>query len=88
MLLLDNSNILHLLSSGRRYFRRGSICLYQGVALNQQLSLSCIRSASSCPDFRSADSFNYIHADMGISVPVSAFFVFDKHNSAADFSID
>ena len=40
---------------------------------NQQLSLSSIWSVSSRPDFRSADSFNYIHADRGISVPVSAF---------------
>ena len=88
MLLLDSSNILHLLCSGRQYFRRGSICLYQGGTLTQPLSLSCIRSASSRPDYRSADSFNNIHADMGISVPVPAFFVFDKHNSAADFSID
>ena len=55
---------------------------------NQRLSLSCIRSASSCPDLRSADSFNYIHADMGISIPVSAFFVPEKHLSAADFSIN
>ena len=57
-------------------------------SLNQQLSLSCFRSASSHPDFRSADSFNYIHADMGISVPVSAFFVFGKHNLVVDFSTD
>ena len=45
------------------------------LSLNQQLSLSCIRDASSRLDFRSADSINYIHADMGISVPVPAFFV-------------
>lgn len=56
--------------------------------LNQQLSPSCIRSASSRPDFRSADSFNYIHADMGISVPVPAFFVFEKHIQVADSGIN
>ena len=49
------------------------------LTLNQQLFLSCIRSVSSRPDFRSADSFNHIHADMGISTPVSAFFIFEKH---------
>ena len=57
-------------------------------SLKQQLSLSCIKDASSRPDFRSADSFNYIHADMGISVPVPAFFVFGKHNLVVDFSTD
>ena len=56
------------------------------LSLNQQLSLSCIRSASSRPDFWSADSFNHIHADMGSSIPLSAFFVFEKHIPAADFS--
>ena len=46
-------------------------------SLNQQLSFSCSRSTSSRPGFRSADSFSYIHADMGISVvPMPAFFVF------------
>ena len=55
--------------------------------LNQKLFLSRIRSASLCSDFRSADSFNHIHADTGISVPVPAFFVFDKHNLPAGFSI-
>ena len=50
-------------------------------SLNQQLSLSCIRSVSSRPDFRSADNFNHIHADMGISVPVSAFSFRETHKS-------
>ncbi len=76
MLQLDSTSSLRYLSSGRQYFRRGSICLDRGIFLKQQLSRSPISGgASSRPDFRSADSFNYIHADMGISVPVSAFFV-------------
>jgi len=58
------------------------------LALTPKLSRSCIKDASSRPDFRSADSFNYIHADMGISVPVPAFFVFEQHIPAIDFSID
>lgn len=45
------------------------------VSINQQLSLSCIRSIVPRPDFRTANSFHYIHAEMGISVPVSVFFV-------------
>ena len=73
MLLFDSSSAHRSLSSGRQYFRRGCICLYQGNTTKQQLSLSPIRSVSSCPDFRSADSFNYIRADMGISVPVPVF---------------
>lgn len=44
-------------------------------SLNQHLSLSCIGSASLRPDFRSADSINTRHADMGTSIPVPAFFV-------------
>ena len=36
---------------------------------------SCIRSASLHPVFRSGDSFNCIHADTGIFVPVPAFFI-------------
>ena len=75
MLLPDSSSTHHSLSSGRQYFRRGSIGLSQGNTLKRQFSLSCIRSVSSRPDFRATDSFNYIHADMGISVPVPAFFV-------------
>ena len=88
MLLLDSSSTLHSLSSGRQYFRRGSIGLYHGGAINQQLSLSGIRSASSRPDFRSADIEFNIHADMGISVPVPASFVFNNHNLPTGFSID
>ena len=88
MLLLDSSSTLHSLSSGRQYFRRGSICLYQGDILTQQLSHSLIRNASSCPDFRSEESINTYHADMGISVPVLAFFVFEKHIPVADSSIN
>ena len=67
-----------------------SRCRQESAAypLTNSFSLSCITSASSCPDFRSADSFNLIHADMGSSVPVLAIFVFEKHNSAADFGID
>ena len=98
MLLPDSSSTHHSLSSGRQYFRRGSICLYQGGTLSQQLFLSCIRSVSSRPDFRATDSFNYIHADMGISVPVPAFFVsrntqklfnsaYSEHNGCSCFSL-
>jgi hypothetical protein len=56
--------------------------------LNQKLFLSCIRNASSRLDSRSADSFNYIHAGMGISVPVSALFVSEKHISVVNSSIN
>ena len=98
MLLLDSSSTLHSLSSGRQYFRRGSICLYQGDILTQQLSHSLIRNASSRSDFRSAGSINTYHADMGISVPVPAFFVsrntqkpfpsaYSEHNGCSCFSL-
>ena len=49
------------------------------LTLNQQLFLSCIRSVSSRPDFRSAESINTYYADMGISIPVPAFFVPGTH---------
>jgi len=42
---------------------------------NQKLFLSCIRIASLRPGFQSADSFNYLHADMGTPVSMPAFFV-------------
>ena len=87
MLLFDSSSTLHLLRSGREYFRKGRICLYHGGSLNQQLSFSLVGSASTRPDFRAVDSFHYIHADMGISVPVPAFFVFEKHISGSNPSI-
>ena len=87
MLLFDSSSTLHSLSSGRQYFRRGSICLYQGGTLTQQLSHSLIRNASSRSDFRFAGSINTYHADMGISVPVPAFFVSRNTSPFACFSI-
>lgn len=87
MLLPDSSSTLHSLSSGRPNVRRGSICLYQGDILNQPLSNSLIRNVSSHTDFRSAGSLNTYHADMGISVPVPAFFVFEKHVFAAGLTV-
>ena len=87
MLLLDSSSTHHSLSSGRQYFRRGSICLYQGNTINQQLFHSLIKNASLRPDFWSKESINTYHADMGISVPVPAFFVFEKHISGSNPSI-
>ena len=86
MLLHDSSNTLHILTSGRQFFRKGSVCLDRGNFLKKQLSLSCIRSVSLRPDFRSADSFIYIHADMGISIPVPAFFVPGTHIPVDNFS--
>ena len=86
MLLLDSSSTLHSLSSGRPNVRRGSICLYQGDILNQPLSNSLIRNVSSHPDFRSADSINTRHADMGTSIPVPAFFVPRTHIPVDNFS--
>ena len=86
MLLPDSSNILHLLYSGRPNVRMGSICLYQGDILNQPLSNSLIRNVSSRPDFRSAGNINTYHADMGISVPVPAFFVPGTHIPVDNFS--
>ena len=83
MLLFDSSSTLHLLSSGRQFFRRGSICLYQGDILNQQFSHTLIRSASLRPDFRSAENINTYHADMGISVPVPAFFILEHTRQAS-----
>ena len=35
-----------------------------------------------------ASSTNDIHADMGISMPVSAFFYYGKHSLSAGFSIN
>ena len=84
MLLIDSSNIHTLLSSGRQFFRRGSICLDQGGTLTQPLFLSIIRSASSRPDFRSGENLNTYHANMGISVPVPAFFV--SRNTSHSFA--
>lgn len=86
MLLFDSSSTLHYLSSGRPNVRRGSICLDQGGTLTQPLFHSIIRSASSRPDFRSAGNINTYHADMGISVPVSAFFVPGTHIPVDNFS--
>ena len=73
MLQPDSLSTLHLLSSGKQYFRRDSICLYQGDILSQQLSPSLIKNASLCPDFWSEESINTYYADMGISIPVPAF---------------
>lgn len=57
-------------------------------SLNQQLSLSCIRSVSSRPGTRSAESINTYHADMGISGPVSAFFILRTHVPVDCFSVN
>lgn len=54
------------------FTQQAQVC---NLHLTTELSLSCIRNTSSRPDFRSADNFNCIHADMGVYVPVSAFFV-------------
>ena len=67
------------------FTQQAQVCNFH---LNQQLSLSCIRCASSHPDSRSADSFNHIHADMSISTPVPALFVSEKHTFAAGLSIN
>lgn len=75
MLLFDCLSTLNYLSSGRPNVRRGSFCLDRGIFLKQQSSLSDIRSSSSRPDFRSAESINTYHADMDISVFMPAFFV-------------
>ncbi len=75
MLQLDSTSSLRYLSSGRQYFRRGSICLYHGGTLNQQLSHAFTRSASLRSVFWPTESINTYHADMGISVPMPAFFV-------------
>lgn len=75
MLQFDSSSTLLYLSSGRPNVRRGSIGLYQGVALPQPLFHSIIRSAPSHSDFRSAKTIFNNHADMGGSTPVSALFV-------------
>lgn len=87
MLLLDSSSTLqYYLSSGIPNVRRGSICLYRGDILNHQLPHSCTGSTSLRPDFRSAENINIYHADMGISVPVSAFFVPRTHIPVDNFS--
>ena len=86
MLHLDNSDILHRLSAGSQYFRRGSVCLDQGIFLKQQLSRSTISGTSSCSDSRSAESIITYHADMDISVSVLAFFVPGTHIPVDNFS--